>query len=510
MLQTIQAFFIAYWYIVVPILATLFLMIPVVIYWNKVRYGLMLARHNVPLFGKIKHWVNHPGEQNPKTHFLDAETQLCSAYYHYYVGHVKNGQFFQKCEDYLMKVSEDHRTEKSMWLWMLVIMLMVIEASAFGYALSPYAMTLATPNTALAGAFGIGLVISIIALLLSELTGRQLYLNHMVGQIMAYATMRKKGEEGDFIKKDRLNIDKTYDDNDRPAYQQMLNRIKVNYSRQTPAKSFGITVAYGVFILILAVAAFWVRAETLQAQEAELIANPPAISASADDFPSSNDFPITDDMKSLGNDSKTKSAQDQIDSMHRASMITFGVLSALFVFIQFTSTYLAYSRGFVGSKSKEAWEQTVGFANADEYVAYHRRLASSIAVDAQQALSTLQALLSAQFHISGTDHSEKESNKHARTFERFVENKKSEHLSATTDTVAAETRQASVVTSVVDVTPEPIAQVPTKAAGFDPHAWGKLTGYDEDDLAYVAGKKGVDEALIRRAYNLQMLDEQES
>ena len=43
-------------------------------------------------------------------------------------------------------------------------------------------------------------------------------------------------------------------------------------------------------------------------------------------------------------------------------------------------------------------------------------------------------------------------------------------------------------------------------AGFDPHAWGNLMGFEEDDLDYVAGKKGVDIALIRRAYKLQKLD----
>jgi hypothetical protein len=509
MLHTLQALFITYWYIVVPLLVLLFLLIPVVVHWEKVRYSLMLSRLHFPLFGKIKSWAGQSQEQDPESHFLTAEKNLCSAYYHYYDRHNKDGQYFQKCEDYLMKASEDDRREKGMGLWALVTTLMVIEASAFGYALSPYALTLATPNTALAGAFGIGLVISIIALMLSELTGRQLYLNHMVGQMMAYATMRKKGEDGDFIKKKLINIDSTYSDNELPAYQQMLNRIKVTYNKQRPSKSFGITAAYGVFIVILAVAAFWVRAETLQAQEAELISNPPAISAQANDFPSStNDFPITDDMKALGNDSKAKSAQDQIDSMHRASMITFGVLSALFVFIQFTSTYLAYSRGFVGSKSKEAWEQTVGFSNADEYVSYHRRVASSIAVDAQQALSTLQALLSSQFHISGTDNNEKESNKHTRTFERFVQferSKKSTNFSVTPPT------QAAVLATVAEaeIVPKPVVQTP-KAAGFDPHAWGKLTGYEEEDLAYVAGKKGVDEALIRRAYRLQMLDEQES
>jgi hypothetical protein len=577
MLDTIRAFATAYWYIIVPIVATLFLMIPVIVYWEKVRYGLMLTRHRAPLFGKIRYWVKHPGKQDSKTHFLTSESELCDSYYHYYSKHAKDGQFFKKAEDYLMKINEDNRKEKGLLLWVLIMSLMVIEASAFGYALAPYALTLATPNTAMASAFGIGLVISVVALFLSEKSGNELYVNHMVNQVMAYGSMRESGAAGDFIRKDLINIDNTYDDNSRPAYQQMLNRIKLTSSNAKPTKSFGMVIGYGVFILILAVAAFWVRAETLNASEAELIANPTSVSMSmAQDEPQDGGFDLGDDMQEVKAASVSKSAQDQIDSMHRASLITFAVLSALFCFIQFTSTVMAYSRGFAGSKSKEAWELTRGFANADEFVAHHKTLARSIAVDAQQALGQLQALLAAEFHVSGNDNKEKEANKHERTFERFIEIKRSEGLVDSTnkvidgmlnqflqqtedltakgdhagaqaafqkaqkiisslppESVSAETiaaaksfqtvfaalgdaqpvaTQTTTIEAVETAQPVPvetpaavIASAPT-AGSFDPHLWGNLLGFEEDDLDYVANKKGVEVALIRRAYKLQKLD----
>ncbi|WP_053162970.1 hypothetical protein [Pseudomonas sp. P1.8] len=567
MLETIKAIATAYWYIVVPVIATLIMMIPVIVYWEKVRYGLMIARHRFPLIGTISYWVKNPGKQDAQTHFLKSETELCGAYHHYYLKHSKDGTFYKKAEDYLLKVNEDGRKEKGLMLWALILTLMVVEASAFGYALAPYVLAMATPNTAMITAWGIGLVISVVGLYLSEKSGHQLYINHKINQVMAYSSMRESGSAGDFIRKDRLNIDKTFEDDDRPAYQQMLNRIQVGGDTAKPSKSFNYLIIYSVFIVGLAIAAFAVRTETLKATEAELISNP--ISMSMEQAPpDSNSFDLGEDMQEVKQASVSKSAQDQIDSMHRASMITFAVLSALFCFIQFTSTIMAYSRGFAGSHSSEAWKTTRGFANADEFIVHHETIARSIAVDAQRALGNLQALLSAQFHISGNDNNEKEINKHERTFERFLAikhaekmvkdqrdvlsgildnlNKQSTELAKKGDqagsdlamakaneirarinslngtetvaapapaVVAAKTEPAHAATPVVHAAPAPAVEVvnpePVAAvaqAGFDPHAWGNLMGFEEDDLDYVAGKKGVDIALIRRAYKLQKLD----
>lgn len=566
MLETIKTISTAYWYIVVPIIATLIMMIPVIVYWEKVRYGLMIARHRFPLIGTISYWVKNPGKQDSQTRFLKSETELCGAYHHYYLKHAKDGTFYKKAEDYLLKVNEDGRKEKGLMLWALILTLMVVEASAFGYALAPYVLAMATPNTAMITAWGIGLVISVVGLYLSEKSGHQLYTNHKINQVMAYGSMRESGSAGDFIRKDRLNIDKTFEDDDRPAYQQMLNRIQVGGDTAKPSKSFNYLIIYSVFIVGLAIAAFQVRTETLKATEAELISNPVTMSMEQA-APDLESFDLGDDMKEVKQASVSKSAQDQIDSMHRASMITFAVLSALFCFIQFTSTIMAYSRGFAGSHSSEAWKTTRGFANADEFVAHHETIARSIAVDAQRALGNLQALLSAQFHISGTDNNEKETNKHERTFERFLAIKHAEKMvkdqravlsgildnlnkqSATlaqkgdqagselamvkaneirakinslngTETPAAPP-SAPVVAATITEAPQavptalakpvhsepvvpPIAAVPP--ASFDPHAWGNLMGFEEDDLDYVAGKKGVAVALIRRAYKLQKLD----
>jgi hypothetical protein len=428
MLSATQAFLMAYWYIVIPLVTLLFLLIPIIVHWESVRYWLMKVRIHAPWLGRLRYWVRHPGLQDEKTGFLGSEKELCGAYDHYYKDHDKDPGFFRKCQDYLAKINEDGRREKSAGIWALVIVLMLIEATAFGYALAPFALTLATPDTALAGAFGIGLVISIIGLALSEFSGRALYMNSVVTHLMSFGSMRRTGEDGDMVRKDLVMIDNTYIDDQRPEYQRMLNRVKVPKNGAEPAKRFGILVAYAFFIMGLAVAAFWVRTETLNAQESELVANPPVASQSTDDFP------LTSDMAALGSQADSKSAQDQIDALHRASLVTFAVLSGLFIFIQATSTYLAMIFGFAGTHSRKAWELTHRFANADEFVRYHQSKARSIAVDAQQSLGTLQGMMSSTFHVSGDDHGNTKHRKLARTFDNYI---KHDRLKAVGDNTTA-------------------------------------------------------------------------
>lgn len=430
MLEAIRTFFTLYWHIVIPVIATLFLAIPVIVHWYEVRYWLMKVRIGMPWMGRIAHWVRHPGSretastENPNAvGFYESESQLSLMYETYYRHHQPSEANFRRCQDYLGKIDEDNRKEKGFGLWLLIIVLMLIEATAFGFALAPFALTLATPNTAIAGAFAIGLVISIIGLFLSEFAGRQLYLNSVVAKILSFENMRGTGESGDMVRTHIVTIDNTNIDDEKPHYQQLLNRVKLPKDGEKPGKRFGLVVGYTVFIVGLAIAAFWVRAETLNAQEADLVSNPPSITQSADDFPVSgeDDFPMPTDMQSIASASAGKSAQDQIDALHRASLVTFAVLSGLFVFIQLTSTFLAYLYGFAGTYSRVAWEMVHKFSSANDFVRFHEAKARSIATDAQSSLGKLQAMQLSVFRANGTDREQLKKDTVRRTFNVFIQ-----------------------------------------------------------------------------------------
>jgi len=614
MSELIPTFFSLYWHICLVVIATMFVAIAIIVNWYEFRYWMMKVRLRFPAIGRIASWVKNPGDRekpsvsNPNAiGFSNSERELCEAYQTYYIDHQPSEANFRRNQDYLAKIDEDGRREKGFGLWSLIIILMLIEASAFGFALAPFALTLATPNTALGGAFALGLVISIIGLFLSEFSGRQLYLNSVVGKIMSYENMRR-GQ--DMMKTHIITIDNTNDDDQMQPFQQMLNRVKVPKNGEMPAKRYGVLIAYGIFITVLAVAAFWVRTETLNAQEAQLVENPPAVTQSADDFPVSgaeDDFPMPSDMNTMSESVAGKSAQDQIDAMHRASLVTFAVLSVLFVFIQVTSTFLAYMFGFAGTHSRKAWELTHKFASAADFVRYHESRARSIAHDAQSSLGKLQALQVNVFRANGEDREKLRADMLSRTFKTYIAEKEAEAaynaqkekldalgkeglavietymkktiedlnaaiavndnariaeiirvarprfanatdpavvayqqkfkglvdvFGATLDgsepAVAAPAAPAPVQVAapqpVVESAPasQPIAEAapvvaapapapaaaPAPETAFNHNAWGDLTVFEADDMEYVAGKKGVDVALLQRARRLQLLDKQ--
>lgn len=640
MSELIPTFFSLYWHILLAVVATMFLAIAIIVNWYEFRYWMMKVRLRFPGIGRIATWVKNPGERekpsekNPNAvGFNTSESELCGAYNTYYQDHLPSEANFRRNQDYLAKIDEDGRREKGWGLWTLIIVLMLIEASAFGFALAPFALTLATPNTALGGAFAIGLVISIIGLFLSEFAGRQLYLNSVVGKIMSYENMRR-GQ--DMMKTHIITIDNTHADDEMQPFQQMLNRVKVPKDGEMPAKRYGVLIGYGIFITVLAVAAFWVRTETLNAQEAQLVENPPAVSQSADDFPVSaaaeDDFPMPSDMNSMSESVAGKSAQDQIDAMHRASLVTFAVLSVLFIFIQVTSTFLAYMFGFAGTHSRKAWELTHKFASAADFVRYHESRARSIAHDAQSSLGKLQAMQVNVFRANGEDREKLRADMLSRTFMTYIAERETEaafkaqkekldalskeglavietymkktiedlnaaiavndnariaeiirvarprFANATDPSVVAYQKQFKGVVDVFGATlddpvptaaaapaapvvapapapvqaavPQPVAQpapapqpvaepapvvaapapapqpivepapvvaaapaqaaapAPAPEAAFNHNAWGDLTVFEADDMEYVAGKKGVDVALLQRARRLQLLDKQ--
>lgn len=417
------------WHIISLVIALMVAVVTAIVYWYEVKYWHMEMRLRLPWIGRIAAWTRDPGKNEEKSAdnpnavgFNAGEKGICGAYETYYGEHQPSEENFKRNLDYLGKADEADRSEKGLGIWLLMIVLMVIEASAFGYALAPFALTLATPNTAIVGAFFIGLVISIIALVLSEFAGRQLYRNGVVNKILSYESIR---DGGDMTKTLNATIDNTYTDDGAKPFQQLLNRINVPLDKYgQPQRRFSIIIGYGIFIAGLAIAAFWVRTETLNQQEAMLVENPTAVVQSADDFPVASgdeEIPLPTDMAELSTNSSQKSAQDQIDAMHRASLVTFAVLSGLFCFIQFASTYLAFRHSFAGTYSRRAWELTHEYNSADEFVRYHKAKSAAIAQDAQSSLAKLQSLQDKVFRVNGKTKDDLSQNKDHRTFLRYME-----------------------------------------------------------------------------------------
>lgn len=407
MMESLKELLAIYW----PLLAVVFAIIVTGAVFNRFRDVLLFTWFNFinhfPYFGRIAQWSRKPRELDSYNHWK-GESEIANSYYDFYTKYTEGPEFYKKSEDYLMKVAEQNRKPKGALMWVMVGLLVVAEAAAFGLALAPYALTFsATPNMAVGGALVIGVLISCAALLLSEKTGHQAYSNRMVNQVMSYATVREGGKRGDLHASQLLNISNTYDDMNDPRYQQILNRFEPDRDSASgvPQKSYRVTVAYVAFIIMLAVAAFFVRSMTLDAQQTEITDNPSsmAFDQPADDFPGFDEVPVPSGAAKLAQDAEIKTAEDKIAALHTASLITFAVLSGLFVFIQVASTYLAYAYGFVGSQSEKAYNTIRKFKDANELVRHNEREANIVATAAQKSINKLSTMIGNTIFVSGED-----------------------------------------------------------------------------------------------------------
>lgn len=419
MLETVMSLLTVYWPLLVGFTFLAFTVLVVKMNWDEVRYYLMRFGTNFPLMGKLSKMARKPARIDEKTGHREADQAVANSYLYYFKKHSEGREFFEKCEDYLMKVCETHRKPKSLFLWVVIFVLVAAEAAAFGMALAPYALTMSvTPNTAVIGGFVVGTVLSCALLMLSEKAGHQLYANRMINQLMSLAAIRRKPSgkdgsdngvgDGSLQKSDLVNISLTYVDRDRPTYQQVLNRFDADRSAKDgmPRKSYTITIAYILFILFVAIGAFKVREKTLEAQETEMVSNPMASVQMADDFPatgSDDDFPLPSGTAQHSANAEAQSTQDRIDALHEASVITFVMLSGLFVFIQIASTYFGFAYGFVGSESEKAWKVTRKFNNAAEFERHNQQKANSIAVDAQNSLTHLADMIARRPYLAESD-----------------------------------------------------------------------------------------------------------
>lgn len=436
-MEVIKGFLAIYWPILSIMVGIVVIAALIRVYRDVFMFSWFSMMNHFPYFGRIAQWSRKPREIDEHGHWK-GESEIANSYFVFYEKFTEGPEFYKKSEDYLMKAAEQNRKPKGFLLWVMVGLLVVAEAAAFGLALAPYALTFsATPNMAAGGALVIGVLISCAALLLSEKTGHQAYSNRMVNQVMSYTTVREGGKRGDLHASKLLNISNTYDDAKDPRYQQILNRFEPDRDAATgvPQKSYRVTGAYVFFILMLAVAAFFVRSKTLDAQETDLIDNSSsAFSQQADDFPSLDSIiPVPSGAADLAQNAANKTAEDKIEALHTASLITFAVLSGLFLFIQVASTYLAYAYGFVGSQSEKAYKTIRHFKDANDLVRHNDREANIVATAAQKSINKLSTMIGNTVFVSGDD--SEMSRKKPCVFSEYVKMRANQKIIASTVTM---------------------------------------------------------------------------
>ncbi|MBS0857404.1 MULTISPECIES: hypothetical protein [unclassified Tatumella] len=385
--------------------------------WDDVRYFCMRVWHVMPLVGTVAKASRQYSSRSSLVHqskWLDAEMNIADLYYNEYVAADQDITYYNQCKDYLAKVLESGRKKAPVWVTPLIVVLLVMEAIGFAYVLGPFMAPRISANN-------LQIVVWSLALILSLISG---FIAHHAGAAQHYNSLLRKANRWFSQSDSKKNLNEvseiqivhTYRDNDEPRYNQIAARISIDHDcaeHRRPVWGFY------AWILIIAIAAFGVRYYTLQMVESK---------QSVTSMQSSNDvsspWGSVLPAQAAQNDQQARlqAENDMQQSKHDASLVTFIILSVIYIGVQFFAFFLGRNYGFAGVHSSEAWHSTHRFPNAQAMRSWMERRKRAISMHADHKLSMLRRKL---MHKTTTSAEERELLKQSlnRDFESYVRQK---------------------------------------------------------------------------------------
>jgi hypothetical protein len=482
------------------------------IHRRKVAYFLMRIWHGVPLIGTVASLARNSTNSDAKG-WLQSEVQLSNAYYEHYLeagGKDNNSDYYNKCESYLDTIGEGGRRERPAWVLLLVFLLILFEAVGFAYVLVPFInLNLSSNDQAYLGWLA-AFVLSIISAGFAEVAGRALHHNSLVKKARHWWEGDQDQNKVTPLKQVQpsVRIKETEKDALEKDYNRILARVVTN---QTVTPRHGWIVGCVFVVLIMASAAFGIRAYQLKSIETEMVSSPDAFAQESFDQ-SASPFDLPADSASINEASEDSALTDKMDAIRSASLITFIVLSVIYVAIQAVSVWLASIFGFAGVESQKAWFYTHKFNNSAELERWMEAQRTKIAAHADHKLRMLQMKLSrrittnsaVQTAISGAQ---------SRDFNAFVLRMRTEastHQSQPEPSPLQPAAQASavsppeelVVAAVESAPPivEAVPVAPKETVGGEDNLAAlrkkDLTAFSDEQLRTVCNARGYDFAAV--------------
>ncbi len=396
-------------------------------HWREVKFWFLNFTYNFPVFGKMSSLAKDIEGFDENHKWFYSEERLSRDYYNFYEKVDKDSESFDEAKAYLHSVGELGRKPTPTFVWIMIFLLVVVEAFGFAYVLAGFTIPGASEATQQKGAVGVAVMLSILLVWLTHMTGEELHKNTLIKKIRRwYKNDNAGGSNWRDLKPDEqlISIDNTFDDEKSPNYIRMLNRLDVNDKVKT---TYTKTILTLLFIGIVAFGATYIRGQVLNQEIASTHevamdifgddASPFGGSDSSDDdmgalFGDSAGDDAQDDLGALfGNDEKSttnKSSNTSGESIEdetnrKGGWATFIILGLMFVFIQILGIFFGIHWGFGGRESKEAHECLKGFSTKKAFLAYYERAKTNIARVAQQQLQKLQHKMNIINDNSGTD-----------------------------------------------------------------------------------------------------------
>lgn len=394
-------------------------------HWQEVKFWFLNFTYNFPIIGKISSLSKDIEGFDENHRWFYSEERLCRDYYNFYEKVDKDSESFDEAKAYLHSVGELGRKPTPTLIWIMIFLLVVIESFGFAYVLAGFTIPGASESTQQKGAIGVAIMLAVLLVWLTHMTGAELHKNTLIKKIRRwYKNDNKEGSNSRDLKPDDklITIDNTFDDETSPNYLRMLNRLDVNDKVQTTYIKTMLTI---FFIVVIAIGATFIRIQVLEQEiasshksETMSIFNDDASPFGGTDVGEGDDLgtifgdaaeddassPFGDDEKSVSANtagSHSDSIEDQ--TKRKGGEATFMILAIMFFFIQILGIFFGMNWGFAGRESKAAYGCFRGFSTKKAFLAHYERAKTHIARVAQKQLQKLQHKMNIINDQSGTD-----------------------------------------------------------------------------------------------------------
>lgn len=352
--------------------STLMLVILLWRFWDRVSFWFLNLVYSFPVIGKISRLKN---DRNQQDGWFKGEKTLCADYYRHV--RVKSENEFAECQAYQRKAGDLGRHPFPLLMWLLIIVLVYVEAMGFSYVLAGMTVPGASENVQQQAAVGIAFMISVILVAFTHFAGHEMYKSNVIRR--ARQTWDEEDKPGRLSTRTigllEKGIPQSIDD-DEPEYTQVANRVGTH-------PYYWLTVATVLIVVFVAVGATYVRMQVL---EKELIQETTTGTA-ANPY-----YNAPAELAAPQKQAQQRAAEESVGHTRSAGWGTFIVLAVIFVFLQLLGMIFGWKWGFAGKHSAKAYK-LCGGDKFDTYGDFKNHYYDRIADVAQAKLEVLQQLI---------------------------------------------------------------------------------------------------------------------
>ena len=407
-MEMLKSFLEAYKYFVYTALLLIVTAILIKQYWEEIKFWWVSSWYSFPIIGKIAK-LSKDTQSMENNGWFSSESSLCSDFHTFYDKFDKDSDHYDRCKSYLSKVDELGRKPFPSIMWIIISILVILEAAGFSYVLAGFTIPGASESVQQYGAIGIAIIISIILVGFTHWTGHEIYKNSLIKKIRIYFNNDRRDEKPNLERDSKVTLETNELDKDERNYLQILNRVNTN---ATVTPTWLISIITAILIIVIATGATYVRGQVLEKQLNEEISNVQTNVYS----------PYPTDLIESQDKADTKALEERQGNDRKGGWATFIILAVLFVFIQLLGILFGFKWGFIGKESLIAYTDSYNFRTKQDFINYFKKEKEHIAKIGQQKLQLLQQKMNQNGSFSSTSSKEMEllKNKENRTFLKYI------------------------------------------------------------------------------------------